>query len=67
MRGADGTLQRLVGTKVDITERKRAEEAIRESEAVLQASHREIRHLAGRSSRPRMPSGRGSRAICTTT
>ena len=38
----------MVGTKVDITERKRAEEAIRESEAVLQASHREIQDLAGR-------------------
>ena len=47
MRRADGTLQRLVGTKVDITERKRVEEAIRESEADLQASHREIQHLAG--------------------
>ena len=47
MRGADGTVQRLVGTKVDITERKRAEEAIRENEAALQASNREIRHLAG--------------------
>ena len=46
-RGADGTLHRLVGTKVDITERKLAGEAIRESEAALQASNREIRHLAG--------------------
>ena len=48
MRRADGTLQRLVGTKVDITERKRVEEIIRESEAALQLSHREIQHLAGR-------------------
>ena len=47
IRRADGTLQRMVGTKVDITDRKRAEEAIRESEAVVQASNREIRHLAG--------------------
>ena len=38
----------MVGTKVDITERKQAEEAIRENEAVLQASHREIQDLAGR-------------------
>ena len=38
----------MVGTKVDITERKRAEEAMRENEAVLQASHREIQDLAGR-------------------
>ena len=48
MRRADGTMRRLVGTKVDITERKRAEETIRESEAALQISHREIHHLAGR-------------------
>jgi two-component system sensor histidine kinase UhpB len=47
MRGADGTMHRLVGTKVDITERKLAGEAIRQSEAALQASNREIRHLAG--------------------
>ena len=47
MRGVDGTLQRLVGTKVDITKRKLAEEAILENEAALQASNREIRHLAG--------------------
>ena len=47
MRGVDGTLRRLVGTKVDITERKRAEDAIRESEAALQASNNEIWHLAG--------------------
>ena len=33
-------LRRLVGTKVDITERKEAEESIRENEAVLRASHR---------------------------
>ena len=38
----------MVGTKVDITERKRAEEAMRENEAVLQASNREIQDLAGR-------------------
>ena len=47
IRSANGTLIRLVGTKVDITERKRAEEAIRESEAALQESHRQIRYLAG--------------------
>jgi two-component system sensor histidine kinase UhpB len=43
----DGTLHRMVGTKVDITERRRAEETLRENDAALQASNREIRHLAG--------------------
>jgi signal transduction histidine kinase len=32
----------------DVTEARRAEMALRESEAILQASHREIRDLAGR-------------------
>ena len=48
IRGADGAIKRLVGTKVDITARKHAEEMILEREASLQASHREIHHLAGR-------------------
>jgi PAS domain S-box-containing protein len=48
LRGADQSLRRLVGTKVDITERKLAEDVIRESQAVLAASHREINDLAGR-------------------
>ena len=48
LRGPDGSLRRLVGTKVDITERKLAEDAIRESQVVLDASHREINDLAGR-------------------
>jgi two-component system sensor histidine kinase UhpB len=48
LRSADGTLRRLVGTKVDITERKLAEEATRESQADLNASHQEIKSLAGR-------------------
>jgi PAS domain S-box-containing protein len=47
VRGMDGTLQRLVGTKVDITERKGAEMAIRENEAALHASNLEIQQLAG--------------------
>jgi two-component system sensor histidine kinase UhpB len=43
----DGRIQRLVGTKVDITERRLAAEAIRENQAALLVSSREIRHLAG--------------------
>jgi PAS domain S-box-containing protein len=48
LRAADGSVRRLVGTKVDITERRLAEDAFRESQAVLDASHREINDLAGR-------------------
>lgn len=48
IRAADGRMLRMVGTKVDITQRKLAEEVIRENEAVLRDSHREIQDLAGR-------------------
>jgi PAS domain S-box-containing protein len=44
----DGTVSRVVGTAMDITERVQAREAIRASEARLRASHEEIQHLAGR-------------------
>jgi len=47
-RHPDGTPHRMVGTKVDITERKRAEEAIHEQEAVLRMSDLEIQDLMGR-------------------
>jgi len=47
IRAADGRLRRLVGTKVDITERKMAEESIRENQAVLRSSHQQIQDLAG--------------------
>ena len=47
IRAEDGTLRRMVGTKVDITKLKRAEEAIRDNEAKLQASNEEILYLAG--------------------
>ena len=38
----------LLGCDVDITERKNAEDRIRASQAALEASHQEIRYLAGR-------------------
>jgi len=47
-RGTDGSYVGYVGCDVDITERRDAEERIRQSEAVLEASHREIQELAGR-------------------
>ena len=47
IRAEDGTMRRMVGTKVDITKLKRAEEAIRENEAALRASNEEILYLAG--------------------
>ena len=48
VRRADGRAHHMVGTKVDITERKCAENANRETEAVLRASNLEIQNLAGR-------------------
>jgi PAS domain S-box-containing protein len=48
IRGADGRVRRLVGTKVDITQLKSAQDAMRESQAVLRASHDQIQDLAGR-------------------
>ena len=48
LRAENGSMRRLVGTKVDITERKQAEDVIHESQAILDASHREIQDLAGR-------------------
>ena len=46
--GADGSYTGYVGCDIDITERKNAEDRIRESQAALESSHREIHYLAGR-------------------
>jgi two-component system sensor histidine kinase UhpB len=48
MYGADGGFSGYVGIDIDFTERREAEERTRESQAALEASHREIQHLAGR-------------------
>ena len=45
---ADGSFSGYIGCDVDITERKNAEDRIRDSEAALKMSHEEIRYLAGR-------------------
>ncbi len=45
---ADGTFDGYIGCSIDITERKEAEDRIRENSAALEVSHREIQHLAGR-------------------
>ncbi len=44
----DGSFAGYIGCDVDITERRAAEDRIRESQAALALSHREIQHLAGR-------------------
>ena len=46
--GRDGSFTGYVGCDVDITDRKNAEDRIRESQAALTVSHQEIRYLAGR-------------------
>ena len=46
--GRDGSFTGYVGCDIDITERKNAEDRIRASQAALEVSHQEIRHLAGR-------------------
>ena len=45
---ADGTLLGYIGSCIDITERRQAEEALRANEAALRQSHAEIEDLAGR-------------------
>ena len=46
--GADGSFAGYIGCDVDITERRSAEDRIRESRAALERSHQEREHLAGR-------------------
>ena len=46
--GADGVFAGYIGCDLDITERKDAELVIRESQATLERSNREIQQLAGR-------------------
>jgi PAS domain S-box-containing protein len=45
--GPDGSYTGFVGCDVDITERRNAEDVLRESRAALEVSHREIQQLAG--------------------
>jgi PAS domain S-box-containing protein len=46
--GRDGSFAGYVGCDIDITERRDAEDGIREGRAALEVSHREIQDLAGR-------------------
>jgi PAS domain S-box-containing protein len=45
--GLDGSYTGYVGCDVDITERRNAEDVLRESTTALEVSHREIQQLAG--------------------
>jgi PAS domain S-box-containing protein len=47
-RSQDGSSQRMIGTFTDVTDRRRAEESARLSEATLRSSYQEIQDLAGR-------------------
>jgi PAS domain S-box-containing protein len=45
--GPDGSYAGYVGCDIDITERRNAEDVLRESQGALEISHREIQQLAG--------------------
>lgn len=45
--GGDGRFEGFVGSTIDIHERKLAEDLLRESQAILEAKHREVQQLAG--------------------
>ena len=47
-RSQDGSPQRMIGTFTDVTDRRRAEESLRLSEATLRSSYQEIQDLAGK-------------------
>jgi PAS domain S-box-containing protein len=47
-RSKSGAGPRMIGTFTDVTDRRRAEESLRASEATLRSSYREIQSLAGR-------------------
>jgi PAS domain S-box-containing protein len=48
VRREDGTIYRLIGTFTDVTDRKRADDALLDREATLRASFGQIQDLAGR-------------------
>jgi len=48
VRRADGTAYRMMGTFTDVTDRIRAEAAVRDRDSALRVSSRTIQHLAGR-------------------
>ncbi len=48
VRRADGTIYRMIGTFTDVTDRKRADDALLDREATLRESYGQIQDLAGR-------------------
>jgi PAS domain S-box-containing protein len=48
LQGEDGSIAEIIGTGLDITERRQATNALRDSEAALRRSHDELQALTGR-------------------